>query len=316
MNLYVDLSNLTLVNSATDRRAVTRISAKRGDALPLELRFVRNGAPVRLDASTAITFAIKESGKYDDDPVVLEQSFTASAVGTPDSDPHYTATPSLSTVELDTLFLINADTSDDPSSIDLMAEISWEATGDSGPTTCRTFGARIENDVYRGNEGTPLSQPTPLEWFSSRLEERGIYPIKTGASVPDLYPQELEIVGTLTDAGIPVIINPLLALTGFDINDNPEYLGETDGGSPITLKKTGTDWELETNGGNVLLTATFDVSDPNGIVFLDQPASDGDVTLVATDGKLPNKIGELAFESGAGEFKIWNGKIWKTITTT
>jgi len=152
MELFIELETLKLVTSLTDRRELRSFTIKRGDALPLTVRFLQNQTPTRLDASTVITFALKESGKYDDDPVVLEQTFTASTVEDPDSDPHYTASPSLNTEELSALFSIDSDSSNDPASVTLMGEVSWQATGDDGPTSIKTFSAICENDVYRGNE--------------------------------------------------------------------------------------------------------------------------------------------------------------------
>lgn len=155
MNLYVELETLKLVTSVTDRREIRSINVKRGDALPLTVRFLQNQTVTRLDSTTVISLAFKESGKYDDDPVVLEQSFTASTVEDPDSDPSYSADPSLNTTELSALFLIDADSSNDPASVTLMGELTWTATGDSGPTSIKTFSVVCENDVHRGDEGAP-----------------------------------------------------------------------------------------------------------------------------------------------------------------
>lgn len=152
MNLYVELETLKLVRSVTDRRELQSFSVKRGDALPLTVRFLQDQTATRLDASTVISFAFKEAGKYDDDPVVLEQTFTASTVDDPDSDPHYTASPGLNTTELNDLFLIDADSSNDPASVALMGELSWKATGDDGPTSIKTFEVVCQNDVFRGDE--------------------------------------------------------------------------------------------------------------------------------------------------------------------
>jgi hypothetical protein len=152
MELFIELETLKLVTSQTDRREQRTLTIKRGDALPLKVRFLESQTPTRLDATTVINFALKESGKYDDDPVVLEQSFTASTVEDPDSDPHYTASPGLNTTELNDLFLIDSDSSNDPESVSLMGELSWKASGESGPTSIKTFSVVVENDVYRGDE--------------------------------------------------------------------------------------------------------------------------------------------------------------------
>jgi hypothetical protein len=171
MNIYIDLDTLTLIQSPTDRRTVSRLDIKRGDHSPFTIRFLRAGLPVRLGASTVLTFAAKENGKFDAAAVSLFDDFAQSAIPTapaPDSDPHWTGAPSFNTVELNALFDIDADPDNDPPFVDIMAEFTWQATGDAGPTTSRTFGIRVLNDVFRGDEDTPLALPTPEQWLSAQ----------------------------------------------------------------------------------------------------------------------------------------------------
>lgn len=191
MELFIELETLKLVTSLTDRRELRSFTIKRGDALPLTVRFLQNQTPTRLDASTVITFALKESGKYDDDPVVLEQTFTASTVEDPDSDPHYTASPSLNTEELSALFSIDSDSSNDPASVTLMGEVSWQATGDDGPTSIKTFSAICENDLFRGDEELPqsvnLGVPGVAATARITMDDSAVVNVQTGTfSVGDV----------------------------------------------------------------------------------------------------------------------------------
>ena len=71
MELFVELETLKLVASQNDRREKPSITIKRGDALPLTVRFLQAQTPARLDSTTTISFALKESGKHDATPVVL-----------------------------------------------------------------------------------------------------------------------------------------------------------------------------------------------------------------------------------------------------
>ena len=171
MRLFIDLDTLTLVAGPNDRRIVSQIQAKRGDHLPVELQFLRNGQPVRLPASTVLTFGAKPLNEFDADAVVLDAAFTQSAApGDPEDfdDVKWTGTPSLNTAELNALFLIDGNPANDPAFIDLSAEFTWIADGDDGPTTIRTVTFRVANDVVRGDEGTPTELPTPDDYVAAR----------------------------------------------------------------------------------------------------------------------------------------------------
>lgn len=161
MNFYIDLDTLTAIAGINDRAVITRADLKRGDFAPFRIRFMQDGALVRLNATTVLSFAAKEAGKYDDDPVVFEDGFVQSDVEDPDADPYWTGNPSFNTAELDALFLIDDDSANDPPYVDLMAEFTWIATGDLGPTTIRNVTFRVLNDVYRGGEMAPTALPTP-----------------------------------------------------------------------------------------------------------------------------------------------------------
>jgi hypothetical protein len=163
MNLYINLDTLTLVTSAADTRPVTRIELKRGDHAPFAIRFIRAGALVRLDATTVLSFACKENAAYDADLLVSDNTFEQSEIPVDpedDTDPHWTGAPSFNTEELNALFLINDDPDDDPAYLDLMAEFTWLADGDDGPTSTATFAVRVHNDVIRGNETFPSAIAT------------------------------------------------------------------------------------------------------------------------------------------------------------
>ena len=305
MELYVELETLKLVSSQYDRREKNSVTIKRGDALPLTVRFLEAQTPTRLDASTTITFALKEIGKYDNDPVVLEQSFTASTVGSPDSDPHYTAAPGLNTTELNALFAINNDSSDDPARVTLMGEITWQATGDSGPTSIKTFTVYCENDVYRGSEGTPTSQPTPDEW----LEVRGIRPVRSGASLQYLYPQTIEVSGQWLDGGGTPYTLEDLSFSAIGGGDFPSY---TSTNYSLAHSGSGGQWVLTHTGDAVTLTSSATlVRDPTGLTLGDSGGNS--VTLADASGMLQPLLGSIAYLTGSSIFQIYNGERWNAL---
>jgi hypothetical protein len=309
MELFVELETLKLVASQNDRREKPSITIKRGDALPLTVRFLQAQAPTRLDATTTISFALKESGKYDATPVVLEQTFTASTVGSPDSDPHYTATPSLNTTELNALFSIDGNSANDPASVTLMGEITWTATGDTGPTSIKTFTVNCENDVYRGTESAPSSQPSPDDWLASR----GILPIRTGAT--HVWPAALTLEGEiLDDSNNPLtLLNLAFVSVG---NSRPTYSVNLADGTSLDLSWSSGDWELEVDSNSISTIlqyiGTSDKKDPTDIVLLGSGGR-SNLTLRDSSGKIAPQIGNLARFTDSNQTHIWTGTDYSAI---
>ncbi len=316
MDLYVELETLQLIRATNDRRELNLVQAKRGDALPLTIRFIQNGVPTRLDATTTIRFAIKESGKYDDDPLVLEETFTASSVTSPDSDPRYTSTPSLNTTALNTLFLIDSDASNDLASIDLMAEITWEATGDTGPTSCKTFTFRCANDVYRGTENTPTAEATPSDWLNTQNTNRGIQPIRSGAT--DLFPANMTISGEIIGDGAAAIAIEDIPKTSVT-NGFPVYEVTTTESVIMLLDydSVGKVWELVVNFPGATPTATYQSAqtsktDPVGLVL--SASSRSDITLAASSGILAPQLGDRGTITNEERFYDWDGNTWQPVS--
>jgi hypothetical protein len=158
MLFVIDLDLLQVIKAATDKSAVVLVEGKRGDDSPFEVVFVRNGVAEELAGSSVLTFGAKQAGKYDGAAVVLNSDFTLSGSGT---TAKYTANPSFNTTELNDLFLIDADDSNDPAYVDLMAEFTWQA-GAGAPSSTKTFAFRVHNDVVRDSELEPTALPTPI----------------------------------------------------------------------------------------------------------------------------------------------------------
>jgi hypothetical protein len=168
MRFVIDLDSLELIESATDRRRVSLVEGKRGDDAPFEVIFVRSGVAEELAASSVLTFGAKQENKYDANAVVLDDSFAKSGSGTAAK---YLANPSFNTTALNALFAIDANDTNDPPYVDLMAEFAWQV-GTGAPTSTKTFRYRVHNDVIRGDEVGPveITGGTPVNQAFASLE--------------------------------------------------------------------------------------------------------------------------------------------------
>lgn len=175
MLFVIDLDSLELIQAATDKSPVVSVQGKRGDETPFEVIFVRNGVAEELATSSVLTFGAKQAGKYDAGVVVLSSDFTLSGTGT---SAKYLASPSFNTEELNDLFLIDEDDTNDPAYVDLMAEFTWQV-GSGAPTSTKTFTFRVHNDVVRDSELNPTALPTPIGNTAPVNAVTGVYQVET-----------------------------------------------------------------------------------------------------------------------------------------
>ena len=167
MKLYVDLETLQLIEAPGFRSPVTSLRFKRGDAATLEVAFLSSAASVYSligdRATLAMQFGIKAAADYAGGYLVHEPAWTMPAEDA--VAPVYVCAPSFNTTALNTALGVGGST--ELATLTAMAEITWvDSSGE--PASTRTFEIAIENDVNRGTEGTPLSNPTPEAWLSAR----------------------------------------------------------------------------------------------------------------------------------------------------
>ena len=138
---------------------------KRGDGGLLSVQFCRGTSLTQLDETTpsVVKFALKAVGVYDTDPVVALASFTVPAV----ADGPYLGYPNLNTTELDALLAKDLDDTNDLAEVDVNLELTWSEDAELTWLSTETLVARVENDVIRGDEGTPTSAATPAEWLAA-----------------------------------------------------------------------------------------------------------------------------------------------------
>lgn len=157
MRRYVNLDSLDLQERSDFAVPVASLQVKRGTALYLEIQFIRDGEPELLAAGSTLRVGFKEQGKYDDDYIATQATWTTPG----DATGFYTCECSFDTTEADDLLLNNGDSSDDLVSVDLDGEIKWLDAGVGTPKKTNTFLTVLNNDVNRGTEAT-LSGSLPV----------------------------------------------------------------------------------------------------------------------------------------------------------
>jgi hypothetical protein len=161
---YIDLDTQGLVSGLGTRTPITSLPFKRGDSSRIELLFFRGITQTELAAGATAVFGLKEKGKYDGEYVVLAGEWAKEGEG---ATALYVFTPNFNTVALNTLLASgDLDDENDVASIELMGEIEWQIDGQIYST--QTFAAIVANDVNKGNEGTPQTNPTPDNWLDAR----------------------------------------------------------------------------------------------------------------------------------------------------
>jgi hypothetical protein len=164
MKLYLSKDTNQFVNDPLFPAPITSVSFKRGDAAKVELIFVSSNTPLSATNDKLITFGIKESGKYDGTFVTSASAYTTSGNS-------YILNPSFNTLNLNSL-LSSGDSNalNDVPSIDTMLEVTWSEDSGSSWFSTNTITATIFNDVIKGNEGTPLENPSPSLWLRDSLD--------------------------------------------------------------------------------------------------------------------------------------------------
>jgi len=215
------------------------------------------------------------------------------------------------------LFNIDDDSSNDPASVRLMGDLTWQATGDTGPTSIKTFTVRMANDVYRGDETTPTTLETPLEWLTARNTERGIQPIRTGEST--LFPLSLTPTGTLIaddDSEIELAVLDSYSISGDLVEGTAEWSGSLPDGGSLNLFRSGSVWRLEYSGPStasdiVMYSPMTDKQSPVGLTFTD--GGDNTILISDTAGLAAPLVGDLGFVTSTGKFYIHDGDTWQQL---
>jgi hypothetical protein len=279
MDIYINLSNGQLVQSASNRQVVTSLRFKRGDSSKIRVFFVNGTSTtlVSLPNGTTGKFGLKESGDYDGGFVVSDTDWTYDN-SDPDA-PHYVFEPNFNTTQLNDLLGIGA--APDKESVTLMGEIEWVTAGAISSSV--TFKAVVDNDVIRGNEGVPTDAdpPYPLPGEIELIAHKGV---ANGYAALD------------ASGKVPAAQLPALALTAtLSVADQAARLALTSAqasGKIVVQADNGTSWGLIAGGNPANAGDWIQVGDRDIVI--------GDVSglQAALDGK----------QAASANLDAWSGK--------
>lgn len=148
MVLFVDIDLQRFVAAPGFGSSPNPISHKRGDSGAVQIQFCQGTELVSLEAGSQIIYQAKETGKYDGDPLIECDDFTAPVT----AGGVYAGALSYAVGQLATAFAIDGDDSNDVASLAVMYEVSWKLPG-AGWLSTDTLQGTIANDVIRTAEG-------------------------------------------------------------------------------------------------------------------------------------------------------------------
>jgi hypothetical protein len=153
MLLYFDLDRGRLVSSPGSGDSLSSLDLKRGDTLPVILRFTRGLTVQELSSGATGRIGLKSVGDYDGAYLAADLEWTKSGTGT---DTTYTFVLDLNTVAINTALGVGEPA--DLASIPVNFELEFVESGNT--TSSQTVLATLHNDVNRGDEESPANAPS------------------------------------------------------------------------------------------------------------------------------------------------------------
>lgn len=152
LDVDLDLGNL-LVSTPGLRTALSSVSFKFDTDGEIRVRFWSGGVQTELTGTTITgSFALKEKGKYDGDPLVSADSWTKVGTG---ADTYYTFVPDFFTEALETALASGDGNEDnDEDFVVAMLEIEW-VIDDAKYRTTNTPQALVYNSVIKDDDAIP-----------------------------------------------------------------------------------------------------------------------------------------------------------------
>jgi hypothetical protein len=203
VELFYNLTLGAFVRAIGLPTVVGSLRLKARDTQILDVRFHSGTLPVAMPAGLDLVFAIKDGYAAASVTLALVDSWTEVADG------HYRALLFLNTAEVVAAI-------GDAASLAAFGELSWSSVPGQWQSS-PTLQTRIDNDVYKGIEGTPLELRTPIGWLGDRVMIRTL-----GEGAPAANPATLVITGSLNDGTDPVVFPPL-SLLAVRYDDRPAW---------------------------------------------------------------------------------------------
>ena len=181
--LYIDADNFNFISDPAFKSTTGSYTFKRGDKAPLYLNFVSGNTVLSAVPGRTIKFGVKKLGEYDSTFVVSTSAYTINTSPFTGLS-SYLLQPSFNTVELNQLLsAFDNDPGNDQASVTLMGEITVSDDGVNFDST-NTVNIVVNNDVIRGDESTPLINPSPVQWLCTNLASLSCpIAMATGASI-------------------------------------------------------------------------------------------------------------------------------------
>lgn len=157
MDFHVNQATNQFVRGRGLNAVVTSAGMKARDTLRLDVYF-NDGSTALVDLAEGaeLVFAIKTGVESDADLLAQVTEWTRIDTG------HYRAWLPLNTEPL-------VEAIGDLASISAVGELTWQENPEAGGwESTNTLAVRIDNDVYKGTEGTPLELPGPEAWLAER----------------------------------------------------------------------------------------------------------------------------------------------------
>jgi hypothetical protein len=168
MTLFWNLKLGRLVTDVGGEVERSAINFKRGDAAEIEILFFRGNVVQVMPTTMEIRFAVKPTNSFSSPPLVFQNAFTRQNWTNPATQEvvvggRWLADISTNTEQINDYFADEGE----PDSVELRGEITYRADDDRGWNSSQTFSVGIDNDLIKGDEGTPTNAEEPTNYITT-----------------------------------------------------------------------------------------------------------------------------------------------------
>jgi hypothetical protein len=168
MTLFWNLKLGRLVTDVGGEVERSAINFKRGDAAEIEILFFRGNVVQVMPTTMEIRFAVKPTNSFSSPPLVFQNAFTRQDWTNPATQEvvvggRWLADISTNTEQINDYFADEGE----PDSVELRGEITYRADDDRGWNSSQTFSVGIDNDLIKGDEGTPTNAEEPTNYITT-----------------------------------------------------------------------------------------------------------------------------------------------------